>query len=184
LVLLCSNSHAAQAREKPATPHLHGEDEDLVRGDATFRHVQGTDIVEASNILGDFIGIIAGEDDLDAPPDPTSDPSEGRKAVQNPEHPRRGHGIYGPLLPPAEFICEVMEVAVMGPAQGYGELVADLEPHGAGLAEPQMVRVRGISPQTGLGCEATNLRWALSRCRRGSLIVRTLLSILVGTVSV
>jgi hypothetical protein len=50
---------------------------------------------------------IAGEDDLDAPPDPTSDPSEGRKAVQTglapdpgpaPVHqPRTGNGLSPPV---------------------------------------------------------------------------------------
>jgi hypothetical protein len=45
-----------------------------------------------------------------------------------------------------------MVVAVMGSAQRYGELVADLEPHRAGLGEPQMVGVGGASSadQTGL----------------------------------
>jgi hypothetical protein len=40
----------------------------------------------------------------------------------------------------------------MDPAQRYGELVADLEPHCAGLGEPQMVGVGGASSadQTGL----------------------------------
>jgi hypothetical protein len=47
-----------------------------------------------------------------------------------------------------------MEVPVMGPAQRYRELVADLEPHRAGLGEPQVVGVRGTSPadQTRLRC--------------------------------
>jgi hypothetical protein len=34
-----------------------------------------------------------------------------------------------------------MVVTVMNSAQRYGELVADLEPHRAGLGEPQMVGV-------------------------------------------
>ena len=48
-----------------------------------------------------------------------------------------------------------MVVAVMGSAQRYGELVADLAPHRAGLSEPQMVGVSGASPanQTGLRCD-------------------------------
>src|SRR5258705_4901302 len=41
----------------------------------------------------------------------------------------------------------------------------------------------GLLPQTRHGCDATNLRWSLSRCRRTSLIVSTLLSILAGAVS-
>src|SRR3979409_853228 len=40
----------------------------------------------------------------------------------------------------------------------------------------------GLLPQTRHGCDATNLRWPLSRCRRDSLIVSTLLSILAGAV--
>jgi hypothetical protein len=39
-----------------------------------------------------------------------------------------------------------MIVPVMGSAQGYGEFVADLASHRAGLGEPQMVRVSGTSP--------------------------------------
>jgi hypothetical protein len=40
----------------------------------------------------------------------------------------------------------------MNPAQGYGEFVADLASHCAGLGEPQMVGVGGASAahQTGL----------------------------------
>ena len=45
-----------------------------------------------------------------------------------------------------------MVVTVMGSAQRYRELVADLEAHRTGLGEPQMVRVSGASAadQTGL----------------------------------
>src|ERR1700682_261594 len=35
---------------------------------------------------------------------------------RNPEHPRRGHGINGPPLPPGHFVAEAMDVAVMGSA--------------------------------------------------------------------
>jgi len=47
-----------------------------------------------------------------------------------------------------------MIVPVMGPAQRYRELVADLASHRARLGEPQMVGVSGASPadQTGLRC--------------------------------
>src|SRR6202022_162785 len=41
----------------------------------------------------------------------------------------------------------------------------------------------GLLPQIRHGGDATNLRWALSRCRRGSLIVSLLLSILAGVAS-
>ena len=42
----------------------------------------------------------------------------------------------------------------MSSAQRYGELVADLAPHRAGLGEPKMVGVSGPSPanQTRLRC--------------------------------
>jgi hypothetical protein len=73
-------------------------------------------------------------------------------ARRNPEHPRRREGINGPSLPPGDFVSDAMEVSVMDSAQGYGELVADLAPHCAGLGEPQMVGVGGASStdQTGL----------------------------------
>ena len=47
-----------------------------------------------------------------------------------------------------------MVVTVMGPAQRYRELVADLASHRPGLSEPQMVGVSGASPadETGLRC--------------------------------
>ena len=61
-----------------------------------------------------------------------------------------------------------MVVTVMNSAQRYGELVADLEPHRAGLGEPQMVGVgwasstdqtglRGNEPEVGLVAKATGL---------------------------
>jgi hypothetical protein len=45
-----------------------------------------------------------------------------------------------------------MVVTVMDSAQRYRELIADFEPHRAGLSEPQMVGVGGASSadQTGL----------------------------------
>jgi hypothetical protein len=45
-----------------------------------------------------------------------------------------------------------MVVTVMDSAQRYRELITDLEPHCAGLGEPQMVGVGGASStdQTGL----------------------------------
>jgi hypothetical protein len=73
-------------------------------------------------------------------------------ARRNPEHPRRREGINSPSLPPGDFVSGAMVVTVMDSAQRYGELVADLEPHRAGLGEPQMVGVGGASStdQTGL----------------------------------
>ena len=67
---------------------------------------------------------------------------------------------------------KLMVVTVMGSAQRYRELIADLESHRAGLGEPQMVGVGGASPadQTGLRCHEFEV--GLYRgCRRGSLIV-------------
>ena len=56
--------------------------------------------------------------------------------------------------PPGLLISEAMVVPVMRSAQRYGEFVADLASHRAGLSEPQMVGVSGASPanQTGLRC--------------------------------
>ena len=76
-----------------------------------------------------------------------------------------------------------MKISVMGPAERDCELVADLESHRAGLREFQMMGVSGTSPANQTGLYATNLRWPLSRCRRGSLIMSTLLSILAGVAS-
>ena len=57
-------------------------------------------------------------------------------------------------LPPGDFVSGVVVVSVMDSAQGYGELIAHLEPHRAGLGEPQMVGVGGASStdQAGLRC--------------------------------
>jgi hypothetical protein len=73
-------------------------------------------------------------------------------ARRNPEHPRRREGINSPSLPPGDFVSDAMEVPVMDSAQRYGELVAHLARHRAGLGEPQMVGVCGASStdQTGL----------------------------------
>ena len=64
----------------------------------------------------------------------------------DPELPRRRDGIYGLSIPPGLFVAKAMVVPVMGSAQRYGELVADLASDRAGLSEPQMVGVSGASP--------------------------------------
>jgi len=69
---------------------------------------------------------------------------------------------------------------MMDSAQRYREFIADFEPHRAGLGEPQMVGIGGASSTDQARLEAMNLRWALSRSRRGSLIVSTLLVDLPG----
>ena len=65
---------------------------------------------------------------------------------RNPEYPRRRDGIDSSSLPPGNFVAEAMVVPMMGSAQRYGEFVADLASHRAGLGEPQMVGVRRASP--------------------------------------
>ena len=64
---------------------------------------------------------------------------------RNPEHPRRGHGIDSPSLPPGDFVSDAVEVAVVNSAQRYGEFIADLAPHRPGLGELEMVGVGGAS---------------------------------------
>jgi hypothetical protein len=44
-------------------------------------------------------------------------------------------------IPPGLFVAKAMVVPVMGSTEWYGELVADLASHRAGLSEPQMVGV-------------------------------------------
>jgi hypothetical protein len=75
-------------------------------------------------------------------------------SLRNPEHPRGREGIDSRPLPPRDFVSEAVVVAVMGSAQGYGELVTHLESHRARLGEPQVVGVNGASPtdQTRLRC--------------------------------
>ena len=64
---------------------------------------------------------------------------------RNPKYARGGDGIDSPSPPPGDFVSEAVVVPVMGSAQRYRELVADLAPHRAGLCEPQMVGVCGAS---------------------------------------
>ena len=64
-------------------------------------------------------------------------------SCRNPKHPRRRDGINSPPLPPGDLVVETMDVAVVGPAQRDGKLVADLAPHGAGLGELQVVGISG-----------------------------------------
>ena len=73
-----------------------------------------------------------------------------------------------------------MVVPVMRSAQGYGELVADLQPHPARLSEPQMVGVGRASPanQAGMRCHKFEVGFVAKR--RGSLMVSALLSIFLG----
>jgi hypothetical protein len=42
-------------------------------------------------------------------------------------------------FPPGDFVARAVIVTVMGSAQRYGELVADLETRRAGLSEPEVV---------------------------------------------
>ena len=65
---------------------------------------------------------------------------------RNPEHPRCRDWIDRSSLPPGDFVSAAVVVLVMASAQRYGELVADLETHRAGLSEPKMVGVGGASP--------------------------------------
>src|SRR6202022_3511378 len=71
---------------------------------------------------------------------------------RNPKLPCRPNGIDSLLAPPGPLVAKAMVVPVMGSTEWYGEFVADLEAHPAGLSEPQMVSVSGASPadQTGL----------------------------------
>ena len=57
-----------------------------------------------------------------------------------------------------------------------------LRPIARGCVNCRWWALAGLLPQIRHGCDATNLRWALSRCRRGSLIVSSL-SILAGAAS-
>ena len=60
---------------------------------------------------------------------------------RNPELPCRPDGIDSLLAPPGLLVAKAMVVPVMGSTERYGELVADLASHRAGLGEPQMVGV-------------------------------------------
>ena len=73
---------------------------------------------------------------------------------RNPEHPRRGDGIDRAPFPPGDLVAEAVDFAVMGSAQRYRELIADLAAHRARLREFQMVGVGGTSraDQTRLRC--------------------------------
>jgi hypothetical protein len=73
---------------------------------------------------------------------------------RDPKHPRCRDRIDSPSPPPGDFVSETVVVAVMGSAQGYGELVAHLTPHCAELSEPKVVGVSGASSadKTGLRC--------------------------------
>jgi len=71
----------------------------------------------------------------------------------------------------------------MDSAQGYRELVAHLEPHRPRLGEPKMVGVGRAFAADQTRLRGHELRWALSRSRRGSPKVSLLLSILAGAAS-
>ena len=49
-------------------------------------------------------------------------------------------------LPPCLLIAGTMQLAMMPPTHRYGELVADLLPHGATLRKAKMVRIRRPPP--------------------------------------
>jgi hypothetical protein len=61
-----------------------------------------------------------------------------------PESARSDDWIHSYFPPPIEFMAAAVNFAVMPPAQGDGELVADLAPKSAGLGKAQMVGIRGL----------------------------------------
>src|ERR1700736_3454249 len=65
---------------------------------------------------------------------------------RNPKLPRDLHGINRRTSPPGLLVAKAVVVPVMRSAQRYGEFVADLASHRAGLRESKMVGVSGASP--------------------------------------
>jgi hypothetical protein len=57
------------------------------------------------------------------------------------------------LVPPGEFIAAPVQFAVMQPAEGYGEFIADPAPERAGLRKPEMMSIgrAATAGETGLG---------------------------------
>ena len=64
----------------------------------------------------------------------------------------RSQGVDFVLLPPGNFISCLMELPVVAPAEWNRKFVAHLQPQGARLRKPQMVRIAGAPPadKTGL----------------------------------
>src|SRR6516164_7626503 len=55
---------------------------------------------------------------------------------------RKGKGIDSLLVPPGAFIATVMELAMVQPADGKGELVADLASHRPLLGKFEVMGIR------------------------------------------
>ena len=58
-----------------------------------------------------------------------------------------GYGLWTrrQFFPPGDFIAGLMELAVMAPAERYGEFVADFDSECARLLEAKMVRVARVA---------------------------------------
>ena len=60
-----------------------------------------------------------------------------------PQHAGSGGRIDTGLLPPGDFIATAMHLAMVSPAERYGELVADLAAKCQRLGKAQMMSIRG-----------------------------------------
>ena len=63
----------------------------------------------------------------------------------NPEPARDVNRLDADSRPPIDLLAGPVQLAMMRATQRHGELVADLEAEPAGLREPQMVGVRGLT---------------------------------------
>src|SRR5271163_4741700 len=62
-----------------------------------------------------------------------------------PQGPCRSDRVNGCLLPPSGLIAVSVELAMMPPAQGDGELIADLAAKCTGLRKAQVVGIAGLA---------------------------------------
>ena len=69
-------------------------------------------------------------------------------------------GVDLPLLPPGNLIAGLMQLPMMASAKGNGEFIADFHADGAGLGEPQVMRIAGLpsTDQARLGRDEVEVR--------------------------
>jgi hypothetical protein len=88
-----------------------------------------------------------------------------------------GEGIKLTFLPPLPFVPSCVVFGMMDRAKGNSEFIAHLEPETSWLGVSDVMGMARRSPANETGLVRYEGKCSLDRCRFGSLMVRTLLSI-------
>ena len=93
---------------------------------------------------------------------------------------RRSKSVNLQIFPPRSFITGLVQLPMMHAAEGYSELITDLETNCPRLGKAQMMRIRGLPPAHHTGLRSDKFQMGLVPQSFRSAIASWLLSILVG----